>query len=61
MIFNWTGRSDSVHYILLPKANMSLIDEVVERRVARMQEIVELGRESRANHKLLKISYLVIW
>jgi isoleucyl-tRNA synthetase len=46
------GRSDSVHYILLPEADMSLIDKVIERRVSRMQEIVELGRKSRDLHKL---------
>lgn len=46
------GRSDSVHYILLPEPDMSLIDEVIERRVARMQEIVELGRKTRDSSKL---------
>ena len=51
-ILSFLGRSDSVHYILLPEADMSLIDKVIERRVSRMQEIVELGRKSRDLHKL---------
>lgn len=41
-----------MHYILLPEPDMSLIDDVIERRVARMQEIVELGRKARDTSKL---------
>ena len=37
------GRSDSVHYILLPEPNMALIDADIERRVSRMQVIVEVS------------------
>lgn len=35
---------ESVHYTNLPLPNASLIDAVVERRVAAMRTVVELGR-----------------
>ncbi|KAJ5314474.1 uncharacterized protein N7443_001358 [Penicillium atrosanguineum] len=37
----------SVHFLGFPEVRQELFDEVVERRVARMQKVIELGRISR--------------
>src|SRR5277367_1650832 len=37
----------SVHFLPYPEVRQELFDEVVERRVARMQKVIELGRLSR--------------
>lgn len=39
--------SRSVHFLPFPEVREELFDEVVERRVARMQKVIELGRLSR--------------
>ncbi|XP_031549058.1 isoleucine--tRNA ligase, cytoplasmic-like [Actinia tenebrosa] len=36
--------TDSVHYLMLPKTRENLIDENIERAVAKMQSTIELGR-----------------
>ncbi|RWS30922.1 isoleucine--tRNA ligase: cytoplasmic-like protein [Leptotrombidium deliense] len=47
---------DCVHYLMLPDADLSLIEEEVERRVQRMQTVVEIGRICR-DRKTLPIKY----
>lgn len=47
---------DSVHYLMLPEVDESLIDNAVERRVARMQTVIELGRVLR-DRKTLPLKY----
>ncbi|KPI34893.1 Isoleucine--tRNA ligase, cytoplasmic [Cyphellophora attinorum] len=37
----------SVHFLPFPEVRESLFDEAVERRVARMQKVIELARQSR--------------
>jgi isoleucyl-tRNA synthetase len=37
----------SVHFLTFPEVRRELYDEVVERRVGRMQKVIELGRLSR--------------
>ena len=37
----------SVHFLAFPEVRAELFDEAVERRVARMQKVIELGRLSR--------------
>ncbi|KAL1960866.1 hypothetical protein VTO42DRAFT_5849 [Malbranchea cinnamomea] len=37
----------SVHFLAFPEVREELFDEVVQRRVARMQRVIELGRVSR--------------
>jgi isoleucyl-tRNA synthetase len=37
----------SVHFLAYPEVREELFDEVVERRVGRMQKVIELGRVSR--------------
>lgn len=39
--------SRSVHFLPFPEVREELFDEVVERRVARMQKVIDLGRLSR--------------
>ncbi|KAL4934174.1 isoleucine--tRNA ligase ILS1 [Aspergillus undulatus] len=39
--------SRSVHFLPFPEVRDELFDEVVERRVARMQKVIEMGRTSR--------------
>lgn len=48
--------SDSVHYLMYPTPNVSLIDTNIERAVARMQSVVELGRVIR-DRKTIPIKY----
>jgi isoleucyl-tRNA synthetase len=40
-------REDSVHYLPFPEVGASLVDEAIETHVARMQEVIELGRLAR--------------
>ncbi|KAF5283434.1 hypothetical protein FQA39_LY04810 [Lamprigera yunnana] len=44
--------ADSVHYLMLPAANMKLIDKNIERSVSRMQAVIELGRVLRDKNTL---------
>lgn len=47
---------DSVHYFILPKPNEDLIDHKIERGVARLQAVIDLGRIIRDRNNLpLKI------
>lgn len=47
------GEDDrSVHFLPFPEVRHELFDEVVERRVARMQKVIELGRISRERRTL---------
>lgn len=46
----------SVHYELLPEPNASFFDKAIERAVARMQNIVELGRVLR-DKKTMPVKY----
>ena len=41
-----------MHYVLLPEPDASLVDETIERRVAILQDVVELGRKIRDDRKL---------
>lgn len=43
---------ESVHYFMLPKPNFSLIDERIERSVARLQSVIDLGRILRDRNTL---------
>ncbi|XP_022651088.1 isoleucine--tRNA ligase, cytoplasmic-like isoform X1 [Varroa destructor] len=43
---------DSIHYLMLPEVDESLIDSTVERRVVRMQTVIELGRVLRDRNAL---------
>lgn len=47
---------DSVHYLMLPEPRVEFIHEEVERSVARMQTVIELGRVAR-DRKTLPIKY----
>jgi len=40
-------REDSVHYLPFPEVDESLFDEEIQTHVARMQEVIELGRLAR--------------
>eukprot|EP00455_Lapot_gusevi_P000504 TRINITY_DN1022_c0_g1_i5.p1 TRINITY_DN1022_c0_g1~~TRINITY_DN1022_c0_g1_i5.p1 ORF type:complete len:1103 (-),score=421.81 TRINITY_DN1022_c0_g1_i5:126-3374(-) len=42
-------REDSVHYTMIPQVNEAARDADIERRIARMQEVIELGRTARSN------------
>ncbi|KAJ5391835.1 Isoleucine--tRNA ligase cytoplasmic [Penicillium cosmopolitanum] len=42
----------SVHFLSFPEVREELFDEVVERRVARMQKVIELGRLSRERRSI---------
>lgn len=44
--------SRSVHFLPFPTVRQELFDEVVERRVARMQKVIELGRVSRERRSI---------
>lgn len=48
--------SRSIHYLLLPEPRNELIEEVVERRVGRMQTVIELGRIVR-DRRTLPLKY----
>ncbi|CEL97895.1 unnamed protein product [Vitrella brassicaformis CCMP3155] len=45
-------RCASVHWVSLPKANEKRIDAHIETRVARMQTVIELGRQVREKRKV---------
>lgn len=51
-------QADSIHFLLLPEADMSLIDEDIERKVSVMQSVVELSRIIR-DRKMLPVKYPV--
>ncbi|EDV24777.1 uncharacterized protein TRIADDRAFT_25814 [Trichoplax adhaerens] len=48
--------TDSVHFLMIPQVKESLIDHEIERSVARMQAVIELGRVIR-DRKALPIKY----
>ncbi|EFA11240.1 isoleucine--tRNA ligase, cytoplasmic [Tribolium castaneum] len=48
--------ADSVHYLMLPQPNHALINKDIERAVARMQSVIELGRVLR-DRKTIPIKY----
>jgi len=50
------AESKSVHYLMLPTARKDLIHEDIERAVARMQSVVDLGRVLR-DRKTMPIKY----
>lgn len=47
---------ESVHYLMMPRANPDLFDERLERLFARMQDIVDLGRILR-DRKTIPVKY----
>lgn len=49
-------KADSVHYLMLPQPNNLLINKNIERAVARMQSVIELGRVIR-DRKTIPIKY----
>ncbi|KAF7270201.1 hypothetical protein GWI33_016811 [Rhynchophorus ferrugineus] len=51
-----TPKSDSVHYLMFPTPETSLIDINIERAVSRMQNVIELGRVVR-DRKTIPIKY----
>lgn len=48
--------ADSVHYLMLPQPNQKLINPAIERSVAHMQSVIELGRVIR-DRKTVPIKY----
>lgn len=46
------GAADSVHYLPIPEFAAARIDEALETRVARMQAVVEAGRQARDARKV---------
>ncbi|GLH15974.1 Isoleucine--tRNA ligase [Gryllus bimaculatus] len=48
--------SDSIHYLMMPESNTSLIDKNIEQAVSRMQTVIDLGRIIR-DRKTLPIKY----
>jgi len=44
-------REDSIHYLPYPNPDNSLLDVTLERRVARMQQVIELGRLARERRR----------
>ncbi|KAL9972872.1 hypothetical protein ACROYT_G019255 [Oculina patagonica] len=51
-----SGETESIHYLMIPQARENLIDEEIERRVALMQTVIELGRVVR-ERKTLPLKY----
>jgi isoleucyl-tRNA synthetase len=45
-------REESVHYCLVPQADPTLLDPVIERKVERMQTVIELARVIRAQQNI---------
>lgn len=41
---------DCVHYVMLPEPQLDMIDQNIERSVASMQTVIELGRVIRDKH-----------
>lgn len=50
------NEADSVHYLMLPQPNYKLINKDIERSVAHMQSVIELGRVIR-DRKTIPIKY----
>lgn len=50
------ANAESVHYLMLPQPNRQIIDETIERSVARMQSVIELGRVIR-DRKTIPVKY----
>ncbi|XP_041980878.1 isoleucine--tRNA ligase, cytoplasmic [Aricia agestis] len=50
------GSLESVHYNMIPEANLELVDTNIERAVSRMQSVIELGRVVR-DRKTIPIKY----
>ncbi|CAH3114650.1 unnamed protein product [Pocillopora meandrina] len=50
------GETESIHYLMIPKARENLIDKEIERRVALMLTVIELGRVVR-ERKTLPLKY----
>ena len=46
----------SVHYLMIPQPRTDLINETIERSVARMQSVIELGRVLR-DRKTMPVKY----
>jgi isoleucyl-tRNA synthetase len=42
----------SVHFLLFPEVNEDYFDVEIERKVKRMQSVIELGRALREKHSL---------
>lgn len=42
----------SVHFLPFPEVNEDYFDEEIERKVKRMQSVIELGRALREKHSL---------
>ncbi|KAL7017455.1 hypothetical protein ACKWTF_010388 [Chironomus riparius] len=55
-ILNDNSGNGSVHYDMMPQANMSAINVPIERAVSRMQAVVELGRVMR-DRRTVPIKY----
>lgn len=51
-----TRNERSVHHVMMPQPRQALIDEAIERSVARMQSVIELGRVIR-DRKTIPIKY----
>lgn len=51
-----TTDSESIHYLMLPQPNYKLINKDIERSVAHMQSVIELGRVIR-DRKTIPIKY----
>ncbi|KAJ7379527.1 Isoleucine--tRNA ligase, cytoplasmic [Desmophyllum pertusum] len=51
-----SGETESIHYLMIPQARENLIDKEIERRVAVMQTVIELGRVVR-ERKTLPLKY----
>jgi isoleucyl-tRNA synthetase len=45
-------REESVHYCLVPESDSSLLDEVIERKIERMQTVIDLARVIRAQQNI---------
>lgn len=42
----------SIHFLPFPKVNEEYFDEDIERKVKRMQSVIELGRAVREKHSI---------
>lgn len=45
-------QADSVHYLMIPQEDASLVNDSIERSVSRMQSVIELGRTARDKRKI---------
>lgn len=55
-LLNEDSTAASVHYEMMPTANLSIVDNNIERAVSRMQAVVELGRVMR-DRRTVPIKY----